>query len=133
MKNMDKKKLYILIGCGVALIAAAVILIIVLTGNTSLEGKWKVTEVSGSGAGITDIKDTLDTYKDSSLYIILKDGKITVETVISGRTFTTDFGTYTKDNGKLKIAPYGFELEYEISGKKMTVTADGGSMKLEKE
>ncbi len=137
---IDKKKLYLLIGAGVAVVAAIVILIVVLTGggNASMEGDWKLSNISGNIPGLSDINTAmgymgLSSIEDLNIIFTFKDGNITMRMTILGQTQTQKAGTYTKDSGD-KIKINGYEYECKISGKTMTLKdkSSGATITLKK-
>ncbi len=137
---IDKKKLYLLIGAGVAVVAAIVILIVVLTGGgtASLEGDWRLSNISGNVPGLSDVNSIMammgmSSIEDLNIIFTFKDGNITMSMSLLGQSQTQKAGTYTKDGGdKLKIN--GYEYEYKISGKTMTLSdkSSGATITLKK-
>ena len=120
----DRKKLYIIIGGAVALIAAIVVTIVLVTGNGSLKesdlkGTWRIME--------SDMSNISNGSEDR--YMIFDNGTMYVQSVSLGTKMK--LADYVLDNNKLVIGTT--TCECKLSGKKLIITnPDGKFIRLEK-
>ena len=132
--KMEKKKLYTIIGAAVAVIAVAVVLILVLGGGSkevskkNVEGKWKVTDVSGSG-NASDFSTALS--MGVEVYMVFDNGTLKVEYSYLGQSDSQSLGSYEIKDGKITIN--GQEAECTISGDEMTLKDSTTTMKMKKQ
>lgn len=121
----------------IALVMALMMAFATLTacsGAPSLEGTWKVTNITGEGLDLG--LDGLDAEQMFSSGLIemtftFSDGTVTMRVSAFGES-ADESGTYTVNGDKVTIAGSG-EMTYKIDGSKLTLTMDEGSIILERQ
>lgn len=118
-----------------ALVMALVMAFMALTacsGSQSLDGTWKVTNMSGDGLDLgIDGLDVEQLFSSGLIEITLTFSKGTVTMAMSALGQTqSENSSYTVSGNKVTID--GDTMTYKINGSKLTLEMDGGVMTLER-